>query len=374
MLSAIKSSKVFIPTALGAMLLLSSQAVACPPAKDGTVKPCHITSINIHQPGNTKDDLANVINIFLPMGSGYRVDAKGTGSGKLGPAMQESLEKGKLTSNLVFTYGRTGEIPPGRDIFRYLHLAKDKNMLAALPDRYTVKPEFAALVNDVNKGGYLSVPYVGAVAIVYNPDLIDKKDVPKSWKELANFNGSLAVTGSGCYAMRTLTALYKTVGEKKFEKIVKKAEMPALETMKKDPRPKDQKPLGGTNVPVAVMEGKFQVGVGPLTSTRVQEGIASGALGVIWPAEGAFAMPHILAVRANPNEADLALADFIAKGSEVRRILYNVGISSTLRGGRVIPVVKENNFKFRFIPVAELMDQKAHKRIIEIVEKNKPKA
>lgn len=131
------------------------------------------------------------------------------------------MEKGKLTSNLVFTYGRTGEIPPGRDIFRYLHQAKDKNMLAALPDRYTVKPEFSEFVNDVNKGGYLSVPYIGTVTIVYNPDLIDKKDVPKSWEELANFKGLLAITGSGCYGMRTLTALYSTVGAKKFEKLSK---------------------------------------------------------------------------------------------------------------------------------------------------------
>jgi hypothetical protein len=117
----------------------------------------------------------------------------------------------------------------------------------------------------------------------------------------------------------------------------------------------------------------LKFGVATLTSTRTMEGIASGALGVVWPEEGAFAMPHILAVRANPNEADLALADFIAKGMEIRRVLLNVGISSTLRGGQVIPLIKENNFKFNFIPIKDLMNQKTHKHIIEIVERNKPK-
>jgi hypothetical protein len=61
--------------ALGTVLS-ASQAVACPPAKDGTVKCSHITSLNIHQPGNTKDDIANIVNTFLPIGSGYRVEAK----------------------------------------------------------------------------------------------------------------------------------------------------------------------------------------------------------------------------------------------------------------------------------------------------------
>lgn len=372
MFSFSKSSKVFFPILLGAALT-ATPSFACPPAKDGTVKPSHITSINVHQPGETKNDIANIVNIFLPMGSGYRVDAKGTGSGKLGSILRESLEKGELASNVVFTYGRTGEIPPGRDIFRYIHKAKDKNMLKSLPGRYQVKPEFSDFVADISMDGYLSVPYITTVAIVYNTELIDTKDVPKSWEELAAFEGSLAIPGSGCYGMRTLTALYNTVGAGKFEQIIQKANMPALETMKKDPRKSEDKPLGGTHAPIAVIDGKFKVGIGSLASTRIMDGMANGSLGVIWPKEGAFAMPHILVVRENANEADLALADFIANGLEVRRVLAHTGVSSTLRGGRVLPLIKENDFKFNFIPVKEMKNQKTHQKIIAIVERNKPK-
>lgn len=366
-----KKSKLLGAVALGAVL--SVQAVACPPAKDGVVKPSHITSINIHQPGKTKDNLASIANIFLPIGTGYKVDAKGISSGNLGSALSKGVKEGKLPANVIFTYGRTGEIPPGRDIFMYLHNAQKKGMLGSLKDRYTYKPQFKSMIEDISKGGYFEVPFVGATVIFYNKELIKEKDVPKSWKELVEFDGNVAVPGSGCYGMRTLAALYNTVGEKDFEKLIKKANMPALETMKKDPRKSAQKPFSGLNAPSAVIKGEFKVGMGALFSRNTLNAIKRGDIGVIWPKEGAIAMPHILAVRANPNEADLALADFIAKGMEVRRVLLAQGVSSTLRGGQVHPLVKENNFNFKFVPIKKMMCQKTHKNIIEIVERNKPK-
>jgi len=371
MFSLLRKSKLVVPVVLG--VVLSVQAYACPPAKDGTVKPSHITSINIHQPGKTKDNLASIVNIMLPIGSGYRVEAKGTGSGNLGPGLSEGLKKGELPANVIFTYGRTGEIPPGRDIFKYLHQAEKKGMLSPLKGRFNIKPQFQEFVDDIEKGGHLTAPYVGSTVIFYNKDLIKTKDVPKSWKELANFDGKVAVPGSGCYGMRTLTALYNVLGEKDFEKLIKKADMPALETMKKDPRKSAEKPLSGLGAPSAVIKGDFKVGMGPLFSRNTLDGIASGAIGVIWPEEGAIAMPHILAVRANPNEADLALVDFVAKNMEFRKVILNEGVSSTLRGGQVHPLVKENDFRFIFIPIEKLKNPATHKKIIEIVEQNKPK-
>lgn len=366
-----KIGKFTLLVLLGAAL--STQAVACPPAKDGTVKPSHVTSINIHQPGTLKDDVASLVNILLPVGSGYRVEAKGTGSGKFAPALIKSIEEGKLSPNVVFTYGRTGETPPGRNIYMHLYNAKDKNLLGVLPARFTLKPEFQKIADDIDQSGRINVPYVGVVTIFYNPALIKKEDVPKSWQDLASFNGAIAVPGSGCFSMRTLTALYHTVGEEAFVEIIKKAKMPAMETIKNDPRKSEEKPKGGTRTSIVVAEGEYPIGIGPLTSTRTQELIASGAINVIWPEEGAIVLPHLLAVRTDPNEADLTLAGFIANNLEIRRVLLNAGVSSTLRGGKVLPVIRENGFKFVDIPIKKIMQKDVHKRIIEIVERYKPK-
>lgn len=48
-------------------------------------------------------------------------------------------------------------------------------------------------------------------------------------------------------------------------------------------------------------------------------------------------------------------------------------IYRTLKGAKVIPIVKENNFNYKYIPIKEIMRKDVHKDIIEIVEKNKPK-
>ncbi|NKQ41338.1 MAG: extracellular solute-binding protein [Sulfurovum sp.] len=371
MFSLLRKSKLVVPVVLG--VALSVQAYACPPAKDGTVKPSHITSINVHMPGKAKSGTVGLIDILFPMESGYRVTAKQTGSGKLAPALIKGIKEGKLTTNVVYTYGRTGEIPPGRDIYMHLYNAMDKNLLGKLNKELKLKPQFQMIADDIGKSGHLSVPYVGTYAIFYNPDLIKKEDAPKSWNALADFKGKIAVPGSGCFGMRSLTALYHIVGAKKFEEIIKKADMPAMETIKKDPRESKDKPLKANATPVSVAEGKFPIGIGALTSSKTQELIASGAIEVIWPEEGAIILPHIVVVRENPNEADLALVDFIANNMQVRNVLLNLGISSTLKGAKVIPIAKENNFNYKYIPIKEIMRKDIHKDIIEMVEKNKPK-
>ncbi len=367
-----KSIKFALPVLLG--VLISTPALACPAAKDGTVKPSHMTSIQLHHAGDINEDLGKLVDVLLPVGSGYRVDTKAVSSGRLGRDLIGALETGELPANVIVTYGRTGETPPGRDILMHMHNLKAANLFGKLPKQFTLRSEFQKIADDVDTSGYISVPYIAAIAIFYNPALIERKDVPNSWKGLANFDGKIAVPGSGCFGMRTLVSLYHAVGAEKFEKIIQKADMPAMETTKDDPRESKDMPMGGTRTSIAVAEGDFKIGLGPLTSIRTQDLIASGAIGVIWPEEGAIPLPHLLAVRANPNEADIALANFIASNIQVRNVLLHEGISSTLRGGTVLPIIKENDFNFKHIPIKKVMDQDAHRNVIEIVERNKPAA
>lgn len=49
------------------------------------------------------------------------------------------------------------------------------------------------------------------------------------------------------------------------------------------------------------------VGMGSLQGAELRQGLKDGTLGAIWPEEGAMAFPYLMAVRKNPNKADLAL-------------------------------------------------------------------
>ncbi len=271
------------------------------------------------------------------------------------------VKEGKLRHSVILSYGRTGEVPPGTDIFKHLHNARD--LFASKPGHLDLRPQFSHF-NEYQ--GQLHYPFVETMVIFYNPKLIDTKDVPKSWADLANFNDTLAIPGRGCYAVRTLSSLYHTVGEKKFEQIIINANMPKLIRADKDA----PKPLKVEGVAKAVAEGKFKVGVGVLTSKKTLQAIADGKLAVIWPKEGAFAFPYTVGVRSNPNEAELDLFNYITKDTDLQKEMVKIGLSSTLRDGAVNPVVEENNFNYKFISIETLMKQDVHQHIIDTVAKH----
>ncbi|MCL0033086.1 ABC transporter substrate-binding protein [Peptococcaceae bacterium] len=320
-----------------------------------------------HLPGAIRKDVAAAVDYHFPAKTDYKINVASIGSRDLSKDLLAGIEQGTLKYDVILTYGRTGETPPGRDI--YAHLNNSRHLMEALPDFYDIRPEFAALVD---AEGHLHVPYVGTGVIVYNPELINREDVPKSWAALADFDGQIAIPGRGCYGMRTLASLYHTVGAEKFEQIIINAQMPALEVTKDDPRDVKDKPLSGCGAIGAVIDGKFKVGVGPLVGGDTQQAIADGKLGVIWPEEGAFAFPYLAAVRKDPSEAALALLDFIANDPDVSKVFTDAGLSSTIVGGTVSPIVTENNFNFNFIPIEKLMQKEVHQSIIDIVARNQP--
>lgn len=357
-----------IISSIAAGILALSMSTAVTAAEDVENKVVTDTSLLLHLPGAIRGEVTDKIAKAFTKKTGLSINAEYQRSGGFSKLVKKSIKDGKLGVNVLMTYGRTGETPPGRDIFKHLNNAK--SLFKSLPNQLAMAPKFSALA-DKGDGQFL-VPYMGVMAIAYNPKLIDKADVPKSWAELADFKGTLAVPGRGCFAMRTLASLYDIVGAEKFENIIKTAKMPAMETMKGDSRKGKKRPLSGCGVAEEVMNGSHQVSIGPIVGPTILGSIKDESLAVIWPKEGAVAFPYVLATNKNASKADIALVDFIAKDEAIQEMFVNYGISSTLAGGKVVQLIKDNGFKFRFVPMKNKMDPTVHKDIIAIVDRNKP--
>lgn len=326
------------------------------------------TSLLVHMPGTIRDSVTQQIAAQFAQSSNHTIYSEYQRSGGFSKIVTDAVANGSLGFDVLITYGRTGETPPGRDIFKHMNNARD--LFEPLPTHLEMAPEFAALAD---KGdGELLVPYVEMMVISYNPKLIDAADVPKSWAELAEFEGSLAIPGRGCFTMRTLASLYDVVGEELFEQIIQNAKMPVMQTMKDDPRKGDERPFGSGVVTDQLLNGNHQVSIGSVVGATTQTAIADGNLAVIWPAEGAIAFPYLLAVSASPSEADMALLDFVTTDEGMQEMFVNYGISSTLVGGKVLPLITENDYNIRFVDMDDKMNTDLHQKIIDIVARNAP--
>lgn len=321
------------------------------------------TSLLVHFPGPLRKDTKNFINKDFPAKTGYTITSYMKRSGGFSKDLLSSIKENKLNHSVVMSYGRTGELPPGRDIFE--HLDNSRQLLSSKLNHLDLKPVFRHF-NDPR--GHLHYPFVETMVILYNPKLINKQEAPKSWHDLAKFSEQVALPGRGCYAVRALSSLYHTLGKDNFETLIINAKMPNLVTDKSDK--KAIKPLKAEGVAKAIIEGKFKVGAGVITSEETLKAIADGKLGVIWPTEGAFAFPYTVAVRSNPSQAELALFNYITKDPDLQKELVRIGLSSTLSGGQVNPIVKENNFKYNFISIDTLMKKDVHQYIIDLVKKH----
>ncbi len=321
------------------------------------------TTLSIHFPRPIRKDIKKFINKDFTAKTGHQITTYIKTSGVFSRNMLLSIEKNELQHSVVMSYGRTGEVPPGSDIFE--HLDNSRHLMKSMPKYLELRSEFAHF-NDPE--GHLHYPFVETMVIFYNPELIKKQDVPESWAALGSFSEQIAVPGRGCYAIRTLSSLYHTTGKDVFEKIIINAKMPKLLQDKSDK--KAVRPLTVEGATKAIINGEFKVGVGALTGKQTLQAISDGKLGVIWPEEGAFALPYSVAVKSNPEQAELDLFNYITKDADLQKQLVKLGLSSTLSGGKVNPVVEKNNFKYNFISIETLMKKDVHQYIIDLVAKH----
>ncbi|MCL0036778.1 ABC transporter substrate-binding protein [Thermodesulfovibrionales bacterium] len=377
-----------IIVALALVLMLPLVAAGCPPQEVApTPAPIEETSLLGQAPGAVRKDFERAVLKFFPEETGYRITRTWLGRNKVwfrgcfdsADDFWVGANRGELKANVIMAYGRTGEAPEGTDIYGAWKASRP--LLEPMPDHITVRPEFSALVDPE---GLWQVPFVDTMLIIYNPALIDRQDVPTSWAGLANFDRQIAIPAWGCFAMRTLTYLYEIVGEETFEQIIKNGKVPALVLCRDDARDRLDRPLAaGCTVRAVLCTGTDEirrgfagkdiaVGIGSLQRAELRQGLEDGTLGAIWPEEGAMAFPYLMAVRKNPNEADLALLDFLTKGETMQEIIFKGGFSSTLVDGPVHPIVEENNFNYYFVSLEDLRNTDTHRRIVEIVAEHSP--
>ena len=365
-----------IPMALALILMLTIVAGRSTPAF------AEETSLLAQAPGAVREDFKRAVLKFFPEETGYRFVRTWWGRNNIwlrgcfdsSDDFWAGPRRGELKANVIMAYGRTGEAPEGTDIYGAWEASRP--LLEPMPDHITIRPEFRALVDPQ---GLWQVPFVDTMLIIYNPELIDRQDVPTSWAGLADFDRQIAIPAWGCFAMRTLTYLHEIAGEKTFEQIIKNGKVPALTLCRDDPRSRRDKPLAaGCTVQAVLCTGTREirrgftgkdiaVGIGSLQSAVLRQGLKDGTLGAVWPEEGAMAFPVLIAVRKNPNTVDLALFDFLAKGETMQEIIFKGGFSSTLVDGPVHPIMEENNFNYYFVSLEDLRNAVTHQRIIEIV-------
>ncbi|MCD5415454.1 MAG: ABC transporter substrate-binding protein [Clostridiales bacterium] len=333
------------------------------------------TSLLGQAPGSVRKDFEHAVLKFFPEETGHRISQTWfRGCFDSADDFWEGANKGELNANVIMAYGRTGEAPEGTDIYGAWYVSRP--LLKSMPNHITLRPEFEVLVDPE---ALWQVPFVDTMLIIYNPTLIDRKDVPTSWAGLADFDKQIAIPAWGCFAMRTLTYLYEIVGEDKFTQIMENGGVPALKLCRDDSRDELDNPLAAGCAVKAVLStgtdeirrgfaGKdIAVGIGSLQREELRLGLEDGTLGAIWPEEGAMAFPYLMAVRKNPNAADLALFDFLTKGETMQKIVFEGGWSSTLVDGPVHPIVEENKFNYYFVSLEELRNETTHRRIEEIV-------
>ncbi len=357
-----KLSKI---TALGlsaSMLMLASHSVtAHGPDGHKEASASQQTTLFVHFPSPLRKDTQSFINKDFTDKTGHTVSIYMKRSSGFSKALNDSVKAGELNHSVLMSYGRTGELPPGRDIFKHLNNSRD--LMKVMPNHLDLRDELSAF-NDPK--GQMHFPFFETMVILYNPKLIQEDYIPTTWAALADFPGKIALPGRGCYAVRTLVSLYHTVGAEKFEEIIKSANIPNLKSKSTDAI----RPLKNEDISKALLEGKFEIGVATLTSKRVLKAIADGKLAVMWPEDGAFAFPYPVAVKKGATKAELALFNYITKDADLHKELLTMGLSSSLSNGQVLPIVKENNFNYKFIPIKTLMDTDTHERVISIVQKH----
>jgi len=244
-------------------------------------------------------------------------------SGDLRDYLALALARGKIERGTLFSYNH-----------RHVHqlLEEARPLIAELPGRFPVRPEFAELVDP---RGELHLVWVDAYVIIYNPGLIAREAVPSTLAELAKFDQPISVPTTGCLGTWGKMALYHHLGEENFRRLMANAAVRGS--------------LG--DVTAAVRDGTVKVGISSLMDVRVRD----GEVGVLWPEDGAIAKPALMVIPNNPTEYHFRLADILFSPEAAELFATEFNMASARVGGPVPAIVAENNFRFIFIPTRAII-------------------
>lgn len=258
-----------------------------------------------------------------------------SGSGDLRAYLTVALAQEEIDRGIIFTYNHL-------EVHQQLEEARP--LIAEFPNRYEVREEFAPLVDPL---GELHLVWVDAYVIVYNPSLIDSKDVPKTWEELANFDQPISLPATGCMGTWGTKAFFSYLGEENFAKLINNAKV-----------------AGSAGEAVeAVIDGDVAVGIGSFISTDLRDNKVS----IIWPEDGAIAKPSFLAIPNNAEAHHKKMADTLMSPEAAKMYASEFNLSPALAGSAVPQIVTDNNFNFIFIPNEDIICRKSDTLVSNIL-------
>ena len=263
------------------------------------------------------------------------IELYATGSRDLRDYMMAALNRGRITRGTLFSHNH-------REVHQQFEAARP--FIAEFPGRYPPREEFAVLADPL---GELHLVWVDAFVIIYNPDLIERANVPSSWEALSRFDQPVSIVTGGCLGAWGMMAFYHHLGEENFKRLIANARM-------KDCR---------RGVTAAIKDGTVTVGISSLLDIKVRD----GEVGVIWPEDGAIARPAFLIIPDEPTEYHLRLADIIMSPEAADLYAREFNMASALPGGPVPAIVEENDFHFVFIPTEAIICLELEAKVDQIV-------
>lgn len=167
------------------------------------------------------------------------------------------------------------------------------NNFQSLPGRFPMRPELAA--EGFSDPRYYFHPFtIIPFSIFHNPDLLKEDALPKVWEDLADprWENKIVIPDKQHMATKMILAFMKTEYPEKFSQFKKNLVNEG----------------GPLNVVNAVDEDRYPMGITNITFARIS---GNKNIRLLWPQDGFFCMPQIMAWRKGADERLLEIGDFL---------------------------------------------------------------
>ncbi len=199
---------------------------------------------------------------------------------------EKYIEEGNLPDLVVGHVNDFAELPAG-----YL-----EEHFLALPGRWPLRPELAE-AGFGDSRGYFHTFVVIPFAMFYNTNLLDREDLPVVWEDLLEARWQKQIMMPDDY--RVVSKIIRTFMEahypEKFDHFLANVVHQGA-------------PIDVVN---AVDEGRYLLGITNIAFARISRHKNTR---LIWPRDGLFCMPQVMAWRKNVSAKLLEIGDFLLSG------------------------------------------------------------
>lgn len=168
-----------------------------------------------------------------------------------------------------------------------------KENFRSLPNRFPMRAELTE-VGFADTKGYFHPFTVIPFAMFYNPGILEDQDLPREWEDLldACWMGKIIMPDEQHMAPKMLRALMQMYYPERFSNFEQNFIFSGA-------------PI---NVVNAVDEGQYPIGITNITFARIS---GNKNIRLLWPQDGFFCMPQIMAFSNKADECLLEIGDFL---------------------------------------------------------------